>query len=232
MKPKKCQNCLYAVKAIGRDDSVLVCINKPGSAGKLFLAEPEGLCRNYHTRRIFTPRTDAHQPENDEIRFIPLTKNKVAIVDAADYQWLSKYKWNAAERSTTFYACRNNGTSVYMHRQITKDPKGLVVDHIDGNGLNNRGSNLRLCTVSENLRNRQPTRAGSKYKGVSFRKQRNKWRAEITLNGRHYHIGLFDNETDAAKAYDRKAAELFGEFAYLNFPEFGHRDTRAQEHKA
>lgn len=140
-------------------------------------------------------------------------------MDTEDYQWLSKHKWHASEKASGFYACHHkNGKLSYMHREIINAPKHLAVDHIDGNPLNNRRSNLRLCSTAQNLFNRRSKRGKSKYKGVHLYK--NKWIASIGYNGRHIYIGLFDNESDAAKAYDKKAAELFGQFAYLNFPEF------------
>jgi len=178
----------------------------------------QGTCRNFQTaKKILRPKVK--QPENDEIRFIPLTKGKVAIVDVEDYEWLSQHKWHAVKTGDRFYAYRSkNKRSLSMHRVIMGEPKGMVVDHIDGNSLNNRRSNLRICTVAQNLQNRRWTGGLSRYKGVCFVKRLNKWQAEITFNGRRMHIGCFDNEIDAAKAYDRKAAELFGEFAYLNFP--------------
>ena len=97
-------------------------------------------------------------------------------------------------------------------------PAGLVVDHIDGNGLNNRKSNLRVCTQAQNSLNSRPRRnSSSRYKGVSFYKRDKIWQAQIFYNFRTINIGRFDDEIEAALAYDRKAAELFGEFAYLNF---------------
>ncbi|MHC4574071.1 MAG: HNH endonuclease [Planctomycetota bacterium] len=105
-----------------------------------------------------------------------------------------------------------------MHREICCAPRGVVVDHIDGNGLNNRKSNLRLCTVRQNLWNRRPAGGTSLYKGVCWRAEKKKWAARITCRDRRHHLGYFDTEMEAADAYDKKAAALFGEFAYLNFP--------------
>jgi len=106
-----------------------------------------------------------------------------------------------------------------MHRRIINAPKGLFVDHIDGNGLNNRKSNLRLCTPAQNARNRRPDRSClSKYKGVTWGKLQKKWLATICKAGEKQHLGSFDNETDAAIAYDRTAQKLHAQFAYLNFP--------------
>ena len=99
-------------------------------------------------------------------------------------------------------------------------PKGMVVDHIDGNGLNNRKSNLRICTKAQNVHNSRPrTNTSSKYKGVFWNKANKKWSATIHKGDKWTYIGGFDDEKEAARAYDRKAAEFFGEFAYLNFPE-------------
>ena len=106
-----------------------------------------------------------------------------------------------------------------------KAPKGTLVDHIDRNSLNNRRGNLRLCTPSQNILNTRGKKGTSKYKGVWWNTKKNKWLAMITSKGRHFHLGFFDEEIEAAKAYDRKAVELFGEFAYLNFPEIATEHT-------
>jgi len=105
-----------------------------------------------------------------------------------------------------------------MHRLIMNAPEGLVVDHIDRNGLNNRKCNLRLCTKAQNVQNSRPRRnRSSKYKGVFWNKLNKKWSASIHKGDKRIYLGGFDDEIEAALAYDRKAAELFGEFAYLNF---------------
>jgi len=152
---------------------------------------------------------------------IKLTWGKYAIVDAEDYGRLSSYKWCAVEHSRCWYArtLKRDGSQLSLHRLITGAPKGLFVDHRDHNGLNNRKQNLRICTRSENNWNRRPHGRTSRYKGVYRDKRRNKFVARIYTNGKQIFIGYFDDEIEAAKAYDRKARELFGEFAYLNFPE-------------
>jgi len=220
LKAQACKNCVYAVEVGGKDRKVLICTNKEGSGGELSVAETRGWCRNFQSRKKKAQRVRTNQPEGGEIRFIPLTKGKVAIVDAADYEWLSKYKWHAVRCGQRFYAYRSrNKRSISMHRIIMGEPKGMVVDHIDGNALNNRRSNLRVCRVSENVYNCRGRKGSSRYKGVCRLKKLNKWKAEVMLNGRHIHIGCFDDEMEAAKAYDKKAVELFGEFAYLNLAE-------------
>jgi len=152
---------------------------------------------------------------------IPLTQGKFAIVDAEDYDWLNQYKWYASKCKNTFYACRaEGGKTIRMHREIMQAPKGLVCNHINHNGLDNRKSNLRLCTNAQNCYNQRASATGtSKYKGVCWHKCRSKWSARIRCDGKFYNLGDFDDQMEAAMAYDNKAAELFGEFAYLNSPE-------------
>jgi len=154
-------------------------------------------------------------------KLIPLTQGKFAIVDAEDYDWLSQYKWCAAKDRYTFYAHRgSSGTTVTMHRVIMRAPKGVMCDHINHNGLDNRKSNLRLCTNAQNQYNKSPKKGcASRYKGVVWRRDCKKWRARIGFKRKRIHLGDFDDQMDAAMAYDDKAVELFGEFAYLNFPE-------------
>ncbi len=151
---------------------------------------------------------------------LELTFGKYAIVDAEDYDRLSSYKWCAVKERRNWYAktLRRNGSPLSMHRLITREPKGLFVDHIDHNGLNNRKSNLRHCTNAENSRNMRPYGKTSRYKGVCWHKGSKKFVAQITFKGKKIWLGYFKDEIAAAKAYDKKARELFGEFAYLNFP--------------
>ncbi len=158
---------------------------------------------------------------------IPLTQGKIALVDDEDFEWLSKLKWSVRKTRKNFYAQRNIsktkiGDMVAMHRQIMmlKKGDGIHVDHINGNGLDNRRCNLRECTNQQNHFNTRTTTGSSKYKGVCrvTRPQRKKWLAQIMLNAKHHFIGYFNDEVMAAKAYDKKAIELFGKYAYLNFP--------------
>ncbi len=181
-----------------------------------------GLCRNFRRRRGPVDRPVPPEPPNDAIRYIPLTRGKYAIVDAADYERLSKHKWFAnGNEEKGFYAGRwlPNHKMLLMHRAIMDPPEGMVVDHIDGTRHNNCRANLRICTPKENIRNGRPSyRSTSRFKGVHFAKKAGKWIATISCNGKSIYLGSFDAEIEAAKAYDRKARELFGEFAYLNFP--------------
>ena len=159
------------------------------------------------------------------MKLIPLSQGLYAQVDDLDYKWLSCRKWTVKRNRSIHYAFRQVQTgpkrhaTVYMHREITLARPGQQVDHVSGNGLNNQRSNLRLCTHAQNLRN-QRAQAGrsSKYKGVSWLKARKKWEAYIKVNRVKHHLGRFEDEIEAAKAYDSAAIKFFGEFARLNFP--------------
>ena len=230
MKPPSCGECVYSGRGSGRWlrvallrwPGLLFCANCAESPGELRDVPANGCCRNFRRRRRPTLRLKPPEPPNDEIRYIPLTRGKYAIVDAADYEALSRYKWFATgDEHRGFYAARRDGTKVLlMHRAIMNPPEGMVIDHINNNSLNNRRHNLRICTQKQNARSARPSRrASSRFKGVYFHKKTGKWVATIGHNGQTIHLGSFATEIQAAKAYDRKARELFGEFAYLNFPE-------------
>lgn len=153
-------------------------------------------------------------------RQIALTQGKIALVEDSDYETYSRLNWYAKQYGNTWYAVRQEEQkTVYMHRKIMGVIDGMIiVDHINGNGLDNRRSNLRKCTRSENQRNRPRTKANtSGYKGVCFTD--GKYRAQIQYAGKTINIGAYSTADEAARAYDKKAAELFGDFAYLNFPE-------------
>jgi hypothetical protein len=152
-----------------------------------------------------------------------LTQGRAALVDDADYLLLSRHKWHYhrsgyAARSEYIGTGRkdNRFRTVYMHRVIIDAPPGAVVDHINGDRLDNRRVNLRLCTAAENARNMR-VEGAIPYKGVSL--DRGRFRASITHEGRIIKIGRFDDAVAAARAYDDRARELFGEFARLNFPD-------------
>jgi hypothetical protein len=153
------------------------------------------------------------------VRFIPLNNGRFALVNAADYEDLMKYKWRAL--SPPDYAVRQvaRGKFVYMHNQIMGPLSGFVVDHKNHSGLNNTRENLRIATRAQNSYN-QKKRAGctSKYKGVHLDREKGKYRAVIRANGKQLHLGYFASEQEAGRAYDKAAKELHKEFAVLNFP--------------
>lgn len=133
-----------------------------------------------------------------------------------DYDLVRRYNWHLTYNG---YARANiGGRTVFMHRLIMNPGPGMVVDHINGNKLDNRRENLRICTPAENARNCGSFRnSTSRYKGVHLCSRSGKWRAKIHVNKMHFKIGYFATEEEAARAYDARARELHGEFARLNF---------------
>jgi hypothetical protein len=153
---------------------------------------------------------------------IELTQGKVAIVDDDMFEELSSVKWYARKDRMTgnYYAVRSHhGVKfLYMHRVVLRAPDGAQVDHANRNTLDNRRENLRLCSDSQNRANTPKyLQATSRYKGVCWEARYNKWRAVIYKDRKRRFLGNFQDEIDAARAYDKAAVELFGEFACLNF---------------
>jgi hypothetical protein len=162
----------------------------------------------------------------DAFRRIYLGEGLWTIVSVADYYRFGCLKWSIEGQDGKFYAIRgkridkNNVIKSRLHREIMEAPKGLLVDHRNGNGLDNRRSNLRIATHGENIQNRRKKRsATSRYIGVSFEDRSGKWRARVMYKGKRVWLGRFDSEIDAGKAYDAAANKYYGEFARLNFPE-------------
>ena len=155
---------------------------------------------------------------------IPLTQGKVVLVDNEDYEMISKHNWSISHRN---YVTRNIFTpmvkgkrkhwKVYMHRQIMKVNGESIIDHINGNELDNRKTNLRICTQRENSYNSKISKNNtSGFKGVTWRKSRKKWVAQIMYKRKGYGLGYFTDKIEAAKAYNEAAKKYFGEFAKLN----------------
>jgi hypothetical protein len=143
-------------------------------------------------------------------------------IGVADWERVQSHRWYAKKGRNTFYAVTNmrkpNGkrTTLRMHRLLL--PDAVEVDHRAGDGLNNRRTNLRPATSSQNRANSRKRSDGvtSHYRGVSRTKDRKQFRANIKVNRRTHHLGCFTNEEDAARAYDEAALKYFGEFAKLN----------------
>jgi hypothetical protein len=147
------------------------------------------------------------------MREIPLTQGMVALIDDVDYDRLIRYNWSASWSGRHFYA-KCNVFPYYMHRFIVESAH---VDHKNFDTLDNRSDNLRPATKNQNTVHAGP-KQGKKYKGVTWVCASCKWKAQIMVNYKQINLGLFNQEEDAARAYDSAAMKLRGEFAYLNFP--------------
>lgn len=159
----------------------------------------------------------------DGTRLIELTQGAFAVVDVLDYDRVNNHSWFAIDKGeNTLYAGRNHWKggkrlTQTMHNFIL-GTSNTIIDHIDMDGLNNTRSNLRECTNQENCMNqRNKKNTSSKYKGVSLVKVSGRYKAAIGFNYKTIYLGSFDSEVEAAKAYDCKASEIFGEYARLNF---------------
>lgn len=156
------------------------------------------------------------------MKLLPLTRGLFSKVDDSDFDDLSQFNWQIAGNldARTFYAQRNvfkdgKWKKEKLHRRIMNCPQGLTVDHINGDGLDNRRINLRICTESENLKNRKHQKnAKNKYPGV-YKSGKKKWGARIWTNGKTLYIGSYLTEIEAVKARESKAIELRGEFAKI-----------------
>lgn len=220
MTKRCCANCIYSFCSLHMRFSGFLsgfgvrplCSNHPDTPGRLRPVLPGGLCRRYRPKPVPLPEP------GPGVRRLALDNGQSVLVDEADFEWLNRYKWTL--NGSGYAARREKGKVILMHREIMRPPKGKVVDHRDGCRLNNTRANLRNCRPTENVRN-QAKHAGcsSQHKGVYFYKNSGKWCARTTFLGIRVWLGCFDDEAEAARVYDRKVVELFGEFARLNFPD-------------
>jgi hypothetical protein len=157
------------------------------------------------------------------MKLIQLAQGKSTMVDDQDYGALVQHRWSERVWGQTSYAMATiyfgdyKQKTVRMHRLIMEAPKGSIIDHVDGNGLNNQRVNLRFCTQSQNMGNMRGKMGTSKFKGVCLPKGRSKWLSQIRVNGASRFLGYFDIAKDAARAYDISALAIHGEFAKINF---------------
>lgn len=152
------------------------------------------------------------------MKTIQLTQGKVALVDDEDYENLRGFRWCAFFNRNTHYAARRaNGKTLLMHREILGAKRGELVDHRDGNGLNNCRENLRRCTNAQNLLNRRRHKNNAcGVKGVRWCNRDKKWLAQIYFKKKRYYLGRFPTLQEAAHAYNEAARKYHGEYARLN----------------
>jgi len=136
-------------------------------------------------------------------KLIPLTKGKFAMVDSADFNWLSKWKWYFCH-GYAYHSFKELGWKVIaMHQLIAKTPNGYETDHINRNKLDNRRCNLRVVTTSQNQHNTvESIKNTSGYKGVTYHKRDRYWQASIRKDGTRFYLGSFKNIEDARKVYE------------------------------
>lgn len=154
-----------------------------------------------------------------EMKRIPLTQGKYAIVDDEDFEELSKVRWYYDYRyaARNLPRCNKIQRTIRMHQVVMQTPKGMDTDHINGNKLDNRRENLRICARSQNHANKNKlSNNTSGFKGVTFDKRLQKWLAQIYIQNKKIYIGVFEKTEDAARAYNKAAKKYFGKFAKLN----------------
>jgi len=155
-----------------------------------------------------------------DVKEIPLTQGKVALVDDEDYERVAQYKWtlHKPNENNLYAKAKIDGRSVSLHCFLLGVSGSAIVDHKDGNGLDCRRDNMRTCSHAENMQNRRKQiNSAAPYKGITLDRRNNVWRAQIQCNHKKMHLGGFATPEEAARAYDNKARELFGEFARTNF---------------
>jgi len=148
------------------------------------------------------------------MKTLQLTNGYKAIIDDDDFERVSAFKWYGAKSRMNVYVCHGRSPALRLHRFILNAGQGDFVDHINGDTLDNRKANLRICTNAENIRNsRKYSTNASGFKGVSYIAWRNKWASKITFNYKKHFLGYYDTKEEAFEAYKAKAKEFFGEYA-------------------
>lgn len=188
-------------------------------------AKRKGMCMKHYTQirrhgkiiqfTRYSPNEIIKKHDHCEVVLRDIKNKPVGFVkiDFDDLAMIKKHKWNLGNHG--YAVTRIEGKSVLMHQFL--NPKWKMTDHKDTNKINNRRSNLRECTHVTNAQNSKRTSGTSKFKGVCWLKQKNKWRASICVNKVIHYLGTFKSEIEAAKRYDMAAKRYFGNFAKLNF---------------
>lgn len=163
---------------------------------------------------------EVRMADEQHIKYIPLTQGKFAIVDTEDFDWLMERKWHVQTNKWNSYAMaciKGSKVKIPMHRLVLQATGEYVVDHINGNGLDNRRCNLRLATASTNAQNsRKQKGSKSKYKGIAWDTRGNCWIGQIRVNQKTILLGNFRNEIEGAYNYDIAGTKYYGEFARTN----------------
>lgn len=226
-----CGNCVYSKALTTRWLRILVghympglllcfnCAQCPGQMAEVF-AHVEG-CRSFRARHVlWGKRGEPPKPRKDGVCSILLTQGEVAMVEAEDCEELNKYVWYTYRHGRNIYASRREGRRlILMHREIRKAQENKIVDHIDGNGLNNCKCHLRLRNREQNTYNSRPRDGRCRAKGVVLDNRSGKYKAAIGYKYDHMWIGEFDERSDAILARDLVARALQGEHAWLNLPQ-------------
>ena len=183
-------------------------------------------------QRAESSRVAESPPPERGVRFVPLSQGRFARVDESDFADVSRWNWSLFRTRGLEYAARGRSPKekletglqapVLLHRYLMGEPPEEV-DHRNGDGLDNRRENLRKATAQQNGMNSRSRGGSSRFKGVFGR--RGRWKASIRNNYKTVHLGDFDTEEGAARAYDEAARRLHGEFARVNFPRDGERSA-------
>jgi hypothetical protein len=197
------------------------------TCGKTFTRDsrkgPRNACRFCGVACSIAPRKGIPGPGGSVL--VPLTRGKFAVIDVEDADLVLAYNWSAKFVEGKWYARRNlprdqRPGTILMHRFILGTPPRMLTDHVDGDGLNNRRGNLRIATPAQNNANQRLHRTNtSGYKGVVWSKELGRWHVRVGAGGRRVHVGYFETRDEAARAYDRVAREIYGEFARPNLPD-------------
>lgn len=176
-------------------------------------------CRSNPVRRSFDECLPLPNPDDPsgETMLVPLTKGKFAVIDTADAALVSQHRWFAMQVDRLWYAVttdRNGHVGVLLHRLLL--PDAALIDHANGNGLDNRRCNIRPATQSQNIANRASPGSRSGFRGVAPSNPPGRWIARIKVEGKTHHLGTFDTPEEAARVYDTHAVRIFGAFARTN----------------
>lgn len=164
---------------------------------------------------------------------ISLGGDRFALISPEDLAKVAPHTWRINQRGYVVRTCHSGLGAVRrtvvqgLHRYVLDAPRGVIVDHADGDLLNNQRGNLRFASHQQNSSNRHRSvnQLAGRFKGVTWHKNCRKWQAQIKVSGKEKYLGLFYEAEDAARAYDRAAREHFGEFSVLNFPDSERRSA-------